>query len=163
MQATSLFLGGQDDWKRINPYDRDPDHRLYIREPHKCGECGDIHIPGTRCAMQPQTATQVLPQVSDAKTLKVCQHFAKGDCRHGDECTNIHTLEHYRIQKPQTAKHTRPLVAIHSQSQTPVQRLPKSLTKCRYYAKGYCRNGSSCQFLHPLLTQSRATAEHKCP
>lgn len=119
MQATVFSPRQQAERKCVNPYSGDPEYVSYIHESHRCGDCRNIHLPGTRCAMQPQTATQVLPQVSDAKTLKVCQH-------------------------------TRPQVAIHSQSQTPVQRLPKHLTKCLYYAGEGCRYGGSCQFLHPL-------------
>eukprot|EP00927_Polykrikos_kofoidii_P053728 TRINITY_DN4828_c0_g3_i1.p1 TRINITY_DN4828_c0_g3~~TRINITY_DN4828_c0_g3_i1.p1 ORF type:complete len:1132 (-),score=141.05 TRINITY_DN4828_c0_g3_i1:52-3366(-) len=86
------------------------------------------------------------------RKTKLCRHFKRGYCRDGEDCGFAHgpaDLEKAHslsdgVEHVRHPSHTSGLSALPADSG--VQRIPKM---CGFFAKGECKKGRECDFLHP--------------
>ena len=90
---------------------------------------------------------------SNADPNAICRHFLEGNCKFGNNCKYTHAVI---FNKPNQGQVTNPkgpkgmLPANNQQSSGPAQQAANFNSKpsCLFFAKGYCKNGSNCNFKH---------------
>ena len=111
------------------------------------GACRYLHLQPTTCTfgewrLKPSPVTALQQPLVPAKSTKICTFFARGQCTKGEACRFSHPKQQSAPINQASLAGAFTGFSVEEPTDT------RSKVPCIHLARGFCRNGDTCPYLH---------------